>query len=56
MVLFFGSCRTDRLIEHCIIIIIMIRSVRQDDDDNDDDDDDDDDEVMLNAIRCQLTY
>ena len=24
--------------------------------DGDDDDDDDDDEVMLNVLRCQLTY
>ena len=24
--------------------------------DDDDDDDDDDDEVMLNVLRCQLTY
>ena len=27
-----------------------------DDDDDDDDGDDDDDEVMLNVLRCQLTY
>ena len=26
------------------------------DDDDDGDDDDDDDEVMLNVLRCQLTY
>ena len=50
MILFFGPCCTDRLIERSIIIIIMIRSVQQDNDD------DDDDEVMLNVLRCQLTY
>ena len=50
MILFFGPCCTDRLIEHGIIIIIMIRSVQQDNDD------DDDDEVMLKVLRCQLTY
>ena len=27
-----------------------------DDDDGDDDDDDDDDELLLNVLRCQLTY
>ena len=32
-----------------------LKALRQSHDD-DDDDDDDDDEVMLNVLRCQMTY
>ena len=34
----------------------MVISPRAKSKSDDDDDDDDDDEVMLNVLRCQLTY
>ena len=35
-----------------ILACVLCHQTRQ----HDDDDDDDDDEVMLNVLRCQLTY
>ena len=38
------------------VLIFIVLDPRLKTVNDDDDDDDDDDEVMLNVLRCQLTY
>ena len=42
--------------EPCAIFSLRALIHATNDEDDDDDDDDDDDELMLNVLRCHLTY